>query len=653
MKNEMLKIGLVSMPQAVTKMPSIGLTQLSSVVKKKFAGRVKTSIIYANLDFVEFIGFDNYMKIEAGGLTEWMFRREAFPRAYDNTADVQEYFFAGGKTPLKAKTLEIAAEKSKDIRKFLDELISQYDLLQYDVVGFTAVVYQNIASFALAGRIKDKKPSIITVMGGSNCEFPMGRVIIDNIDQVDYVFSGPAINSFPVFIEHLLSDNITGTHQIDGVFSKKNKVANSSPGQHSGGAEPGGPFWVNPRGDYHDIDTCIDLKYDGFLDKYESFSKAAGTETKPVLLFETSMGCWKRDKLPCTFCGMNNPASCYAAMRADLAVDYMSNLIGKYSNRCSIFSGVDCIIGKKYIKDVLPRVKKTANVILHYESRSNLTKDEMTICADSGAKILQPGIESLNSPVLKLMQKGIDAFNNIRFLKGCIETGIYPIWNLLYGLPDERGDSSFKKLLKDLPLLRHLPPPAAFVPIFFVRYSQYFEKANQYGLKLRPDPRYSLLYPFEEKDLFNLAYTFVDTNPGAGYIKVSAAYTQMIGMEIVIWMSRFRNTNNFPALYIVNDGTIFDSRFDEGSPAHHTISPLEKEMIDFLGAPRKLDGIKDKFSHVPGKVFNDGFDSLNKKGLLFAENDRYISLVCSGFSWRPEDYLEMNRFIALTTAEAF
>ena len=655
MKSEVLKIGLINMPQAVTMMPSIGLTQLSSVVKKAFGDRVKTDIIYANLDFVEFIGYDDYKKIETNGLTEWMFRGEAFPQAPDNIADVKEYFFAAGKTVLKTKILDMAAAKIQGIGRFLDGLISRYNLLQYDVVGFTSVVRQISASLALARRLKEKKASIIIVIGGASCDFPMGRVLMDKTEGLDYVFAGPAINSFTLFIQRLLNHDIAGTHQIGGVFSKRNKAVSSSHSLRPGGAEADTCFRVNPRGDYHDINQCIELDYDGFLNKFESFSKAigAGPEIEPVLLFETSIGCWKRDKLPCTFCGFNDPASSYASMRADLAVDYISDLIGKYSNRCSIFSGADCIIDKRYVKNVLPQVKKTAEVILHYECRSNLKKDEMKICAEAGAKILQPGIESLNSSVLKLMQKGVTAFDNIRFLKYSIETGIYPIWNLLYGVPDELDDSGYKKIQKDLPLLRHLPPPSSFGPIVFVRYSQYFEKADRYGLRIKPDARYSLLYPLKEKDLADMVYNFVDTNPDAEYINVFKPYIQGILMEILSWMSRFRNSSNFPKLCFLNDNKIFDSRDDEKGPVNHAISPLEREMIDFLEEPQKFDRIMEKFSNLSEEAINGRLAGLNERGLLFVEGRKYMSLVCSGISWEHSGYLEMNRFISLTTEEAF
>ena len=186
-----------------------------------------------------------------------------------------------------------------------------------------------------------------------------------------------------------------------------------------------------------------------------------------------------------------------------------------------------------------------------------------------------------------------------------------------------------------------------------MRYSQYFEKPEQYGLQLKPDARYSLLYPLGEEALADLVYNFRDDNPDARYKKVCEPYIQTILMEILSWMSRFRNTSNFPKLCFVDDSKVFDSRFDQSRPVNHSISPLEKEMMDFLEVSQTLDQIKDKFSHVSGKEFNDAFTRLNNKGLLFGEKEKYISLVCPGVSWHRDGYLEMNRFISITTEEAF
>jgi hypothetical protein len=39
----------------------------------------------------------------------------------------------------------------------------------------------------------------VTVLGGANCEVPMGRVLAKNLSPIDFVFSGPALHSFPDF----------------------------------------------------------------------------------------------------------------------------------------------------------------------------------------------------------------------------------------------------------------------------------------------------------------------------------------------------------------------------------------------------------------------------------------------------------------------
>ena len=60
---------------------------------------------------------------------------------------------------------------------------------------------------------------------------------------------------------------------------------------------------------------------------------------------------------------------------------------------------------------------------------------------------VQPGIESLATPTLKLMRKGTTAFNNIRFLADCAVEGVKPVWNLLVGFPGELAETyeAYKK----------------------------------------------------------------------------------------------------------------------------------------------------------------------------------------------------------------
>ena len=70
-----------------------------------------------------------------------------------------------------------------------------------------------------------------------------------------------------------------------------------------------------------------------------------------------------------------------------------------------------------------------------------VVKDNPSVSIRS-PKTLQfsPGIESLSTPILRLMDKGVTALQNIRLLKLCSEFGIQPLWNIMYGFPGEPPD---------------------------------------------------------------------------------------------------------------------------------------------------------------------------------------------------------------------
>lgn len=642
-------IALITMPQTVTAMPSIGLTQISELLNSRFSEKVKADVIYANFDFIEFVGLNNYKSIESHGLTEWIFRNEAFPEANDNTAELKNFIFASGETATIKRTFDIVLDIKEKISEFLGDLMVRYGLASYDLVGFTLMMAQNLASIALAKKIKEKNPSCIIVVGGPNCEYPMGKMLVNKVKIIDYAFAGPSLKSFPDFIQCILNNDMEQTHKINGIFTRKNALKGLECKNEKGEELYG----IQKIGDYFDINEAPELNYDGFLDRYDRFKQATGSLYQPVLFFETSRGCWKRDKLPCTFCGLNDPSASFVSMKPEVAINYINKMVKKYYGRCFAFSCVDSIIAKSYLKEVIPFLEIPQNTVVLYETRSNLTKEELENCARIGVKMLQPGIEALSTEILKLMQKGVSVFTNIKFLKSCVEVGIYPVWNLLYGAPGEEGDKNIKKMLSDLPLLRHLPPPATFSPIGMQRFSPYFEYPESYGLKLEASPSYYFLYPFGENEITELAYNFIDVNPESVYLKSYDFYLQMVNREILEWLSNFRDDMDFPLLYFSDELTICDSRYDIKVLNTYTITPLQKEILDLLESPYSLDKIKEKFPHVSAEELEKAFKRIKKRNLLFNENEIYMSLVCQESKFDKKQYFKLVDFIALSTSQEF
>ena len=77
----MLKIALINMPFSALQLPSIGLTQLKSVVDKNYGEQVSVDIRYINLDFAKYLGLKahnlimNVLDLNNTGMRDWFFRQ--------------------------------------------------------------------------------------------------------------------------------------------------------------------------------------------------------------------------------------------------------------------------------------------------------------------------------------------------------------------------------------------------------------------------------------------------------------------------------------------------------------------------------------------------------------------------------------------------
>src|ERR671915_1678184 len=91
----------------------------------------------------------------------------------------------------------------QEIDGFLDACLERYRVAEYDLVGFTSTFQQNVGSLALAKRIKQKWPHILTAMGGANCEGTMGLELSRSFEWMDFIFSGEADHSFPELVRRL------------------------------------------------------------------------------------------------------------------------------------------------------------------------------------------------------------------------------------------------------------------------------------------------------------------------------------------------------------------------------------------------------------------------------------------------------------------
>jgi magnesium-protoporphyrin IX monomethyl ester (oxidative) cyclase len=605
----MLRIALVNMPFAAVEFPSIALTQLKAEVARRCSDHAEVEISYASHDVCRHFGVDLYRRIcdEAAfsGLGDWLFRDLAFPGLPDNSAEYRQRYYPSRQL---GEVFEEAFQARRGLDRLLDEIVARYRLDEADLVGFTSMFAQSVASFALARRLKEASPGIVTAIGGANCESPMGEEIALNVAAIDYVFSGPALVTFPRLVEALLAGEPERAEREAGVFTRGKLAAGRAAGQP-------------PLGEELPIDEEVPLDYAPFL---ADFDRAfGGSEVQPVLLFETSRGCWWGERAHCTFCGLNGGTMSYRAMRPERATALIRSLFA-YHPRVRQLSCVDNIMPRDYPRTVFAGLGTPPGLSIFYEVKADVPPEDLAILGAAGIDSVQPGIEALATSTLTLMRKGTTASKNVEFLMHCLEHDIHPAWNLLMGFPGE-GEEVFERYLADIPRLVHLPPPSGAFPVRFDRFSPYFTKAASYGLELSPLDFYPKVYPFPPASLARLAYYFGDRNLAAPYFLAVARWIDKVRRAVGAWARAWAEGAS-PVLCFEPAGgtTVRDTR--GGDEVIHDVGASGRRVLAALTHPVAHSELAALLGE-PALDLDLEVARLDQRGLLFEDRQKLISLV--------------------------
>jgi magnesium-protoporphyrin IX monomethyl ester (oxidative) cyclase len=610
----MLRVVLVNMPFADWNRPSFALSQLTAVTRRELPDAVDVRVLYLNQDIVEHIGVSMYEAIAGdvehltSGVGDWLFARLAFPGAPDTADEYLARYYSGARwSSFRDRLLRLRDGLSAELGRLMDA----YAVADADVVGLTSMFAQNTASIALARLAKERNPRLVTVMGGANCEAPMGAALVEHAEPIDFVFSGPALRTFPDFLRCLL-DEPRAAHAIPGVLSRENA---------------GDPTFRRAIGPDRDIDEFFEPDYESFrgaLAGRSALTAADGGGAAPILAFETSRGCWWGERSHCTFCGLNGLTMRYRSMAPEMALRQFRWLFRFYP-WCSAFHCTDNIMPRSYLKEVFPRLDTPEGASIFYEVKVPIADSDLEVMARAGVNTVQPGIEALATSTLRLMGKGTTAFQNLQFLKSCVRYGIEPHWNLLIGFPGEE-EAVFQKYARDIPLLAHLPPPTGVHLVRFDRYSPYLTRSAEYGLDLRPMDFYGLVYPMDAGTLEDLAYYFAD-HKLAEYVLAAAAWVKPLRRLTDEWRRRWAADRGRAELSLGRDLGVWrvrDTRY--GDEEWFEVAPTARALLRCLAVPRRRDRLAAE-SGLDSEAVDGALHLLLQRGLLFEEDDRLLSLV--------------------------
>jgi ribosomal peptide maturation radical SAM protein 1 len=318
----------------------------------------------------------------------------------------------------------------------------------------------------------------------------------------------------------------------------------------------------------------------------------------------------------------------YRAKSADRALAELSELARRYGE--VRFQATDNILPMSYISQFFALLHASkVDYQFYYQARSSLNRDQIRTLYQGGVRVLQAGIESLNSRVLQLMNKGSTMLHNVRFLKWCRYYKLRVPWSLLWGFPGETQED-YDRELETMKLVSHLEPPARCGRIWLQRFAPYFTSADRFPVRnIKPEASYSFIYP-SHVDLHRIAYFFEyemgDTVADDAH-EPSRAW-------VAEWKRRWYSERRDTLYYRRTPDTLFvdDNRGPERRGTYRFDGPMAIIYEHCSETMRTVAQVAEHLASSPEGLecsidyIRSAMSAFCRAGLMLNEHDRYLSL---------------------------
>ena len=498
-----LDVALLSPPYDFPPRPSFALSLFRQCLNE--AG-LRSRVFYPMFRLSHLLGPETTKKIDlypyTSGLEEFLF---AHMTDVENGSSAEEFArFLCREFPVLPydEVLSLISEAEEKARQCVEEIAEEIARIRPGVLAVSSIFSQINGSLAVIRRVKELSPETVTLLGGTNVSGDAGAAVLRNYSSVDYVFFGEG----------------------DEVFAEVCLIAM--------GRKPGPmPYGVVRHGEEipdpvphrmtQDMNTVCYPDYSDFMAEWDRelageygppmFGNQFVEENKEALYLsgsnyalylEGSRGCWWGQKHPCSFCGLNGRKNAYRYKTAERICDELLAISRKYEN--NLFQLTDNILSFDAMERLLPMLRDSGTALrLVGEVKTNLKESDIINLKQAGFLIIQPGIESLNDHLLKLMNKGNSAAAHVAFMKYCRKHTLGMSWNLLISVPGET-EEDYEELISLIPKIIHFNPPVGTFPIMFQRYSAYLEAPEKYGIELQPKEMYRYIYGDSDDRIRNM-----------------------------------------------------------------------------------------------------------------------------------------------------
>lgn len=626
MKRKTPKVLLISMPWTSLTEPSLGLSILKSKLKSE---GIKCTIKHFNIFLLKYLKVSTYHTIANifavnEFLFTYVFENGISKNQNESLKLISEQILSNNhfynneeyNTPEKVYNLLLYLRNSI-IPAFLEDCLSYVKKYKPTMIGFTCMYDQTVASLALANSVHKWDPNILLAFGGYSIYGSIGKQLIKSFDFIDCIVSGPGeccvVELAKVSIGKRTFHNIPNISYRD----RNDKSI------HLTDSFENGDINDTPLPDFSDfINDTAELSTNHMVD--------VTWNAVPII---TSSGCWWGEKSHCVFCGINESYIKYRYKREEVVFAEILELYRHYNKR--IFRIYDYILCHKYYETLLPRLseynkKSSTPFFFTCEIKSNVTEKQIKRLKEAGFLMVQPGIESFSTNVLKKMHKGVRAIQNIQCLVLGFKYNIYIGYNILFGFPnDEIGD--YQDLAKTIPMLYHLHAPNSCDRIAITKDSPLHIHGEHFGINQYYHHKfYDCMFSkdFLQNHCFDLDeycyyYHYPFTTPD------SLKFQYLVLQKQVSYWKKTQNSRRAQLFYKITRDSIvfFDSRYT---------TQLEQYIFDKCVADvyqkcdctiAHIDNIYSELSNYYSRnQIHNAVEMLREQRLVFVENNEIIGL---------------------------
>jgi ribosomal peptide maturation radical SAM protein 1 len=357
----------------------------------------------------------------------------------------------------------------------------------------------------------------------------------------------------------------------------------------------------------------------------------------PTLPAEMSRGCWwqrveTQDKpAGCAFCNLNLQWEGYRTKNVEQIISEVDYLTDRY--RLLSIAFMDNLLPVRTSGEIFSALAKLEKDLdLFGEIRADTPLKVLASMRDGGLKEVQIGIEALSTQLLKKLNKGVTAIQNLEIMKHCEALGIVNVSNLILHFPG----SDAEDVSETMDSLAYAQPfrPLKLVNFWLGQGSPVWQHPREFGLQaVFNHPNYVRLFPPEI----------------AGAVRfMIQSYRGDIGLQRKLWRPVQEVVQNWKKAYEAlhsgsfgepilsfrdgRDFLIIRQRRPTAGPVTHRLLGTSRKIYLFCHTRRSLSRVLAQFRGLSAEKLLPFLKMMVEKKLMFAEGRHYLSLAVPAVS---------------------